>query len=521
MSYQVLARKYRPNSFDEVIGQNHVVQVIKNSIEQERVHQAFLFSGTRGVGKTTIARLLAKCLNCMSSDSPTSQPCDKCESSIGIQEGKSIDFLEIDAASRTGVEHMRELLSSVHTSPSISRFKIFLIDEVHMLSKGSFNALLKTLEEPPSHVIFRMPTTDPDKIPKTVISRCLQLNLKTVSRKELQEHFGKICEKEGIKSDNESLSLVAKAAEGSVRDGLTLLDQAIAHGNGKLITSDVKSLLGTIDDSLIHELLESITDGRKEDAFKVLNEIEKLNPDYEALLKDLISNIHEISLHQVLKDSKKDSIAHIASKMDAQYCQLIYEIGLNSFQKIHTHPSPREAVEMCLLRMLAFQPVQNMNTGESKNQKKKTNKAQVKVSNKEKYQADHVVQEGNEINSSSWLDLFNNMQISSFAKNYFGNLSFNKFNNQKIFLCGSKDQLDIPEKIMSEFEAKIKEKFGEIEVILEEGISSSSPNKINEEIKLKDIEKTKSELSNDKEIKDFMDEFDGEIEVITKIKNSK
>ena len=350
---------------------------------------------------------------------------------------------------------------------------------------------------------------------------CIRDSLKTVSRKELQEHFGKICEKEGIKSDNESLSLVAKAAEGSVRDGLTLLDQAIAHGNGKLITSDVKSLLGTIDDSLIHELLESITDGRKEDAFKVLNEIEKLNPDYEALLKDLISNIHEISLHQVLKDSKKDSIAHIASKMDAQYCQLIYEIGLNSFQKIHTHPSPREAVEMCLLRMLAFQPVQNMNTGESKNQKKKTNKAQVKVSNKEKYQADHVVQEGNEINSSSWLDLFNNMQISSFAKNYFGNLSFNKFNNQKIFLCGSKDQLDIPEKIMSEFEAKIKEKFGEIEVILEEGISSSSPNKINEEIKLKDIEKTKSELSNDIEIKDFMDEFDGEIEVITKIKNSK
>jgi DNA polymerase-3 subunit gamma/tau len=194
MSYQVLARKYRPNSFDEVIGQDHVVQVIKNSIEQERVHQAFLFSGTRGVGKTTIARLLAKCLNCMSSEA--------------IQEGKSIDFLEIDAASRTGVEHMRELLSSVHTSPSVSRFKIFLIDEVHMLSKGSFNALLKTLEEPPSHVIFLMATTDPEKVPKTVISRCLQLNLKTVSRNNLQEHFRKICEKEGINSDDESLSLV-------------------------------------------------------------------------------------------------------------------------------------------------------------------------------------------------------------------------------------------------------------------------------------------------------------------------
>jgi len=519
MSYQVLARKYRPNSFDEVIGQDHVVQVIKNSIEQERVHQAFLFSGTRGVGKTTIARLLAKCLNCMSSDAPTSQPCNKCESSISIQEGKSIDFLEIDAASRTGVEHMRELLSSVHTSPSVSRFKIFLIDEVHMLSKGSFNALLKTLEEPPSHVIFLMATTDPEKVPKTVISRCLQLNLKTVSRNNLQEHFRKICEKEGINSDDESLSLVAKSAEGSVRDGLTLLDQAIAHGNGKLVADDVKKLLGTIDDSLIYELLDSITDGRKEDAFKTLNNIEKLNPDYEALLKDLISNIHEVSLHQVLENSNKEPVSKIASKMDEQYCQLIYEIGLNSFQKIHTHPSPREAVEMCLLRMLAFQPVQNMNTGEVKTQKKKTNKVLIKSAKKEKRLINEIAQESHEINSSSWPDLFNNMQLSSFAKNYFGNLSFGRFNDQKLFLCGSKDQLDIPEKIISEFEGKVKEKFGKIEVFLEEGISSSSPNKINEENKIKDIENTKNELSNDSEIKNFLDEFDGEIEVVTKIKN--
>lgn len=519
MSYQVLARKYRPNSFDEVIGQDHVVQVIKNSIEQERVHQAFLFSGTRGVGKTTIARLLAKCLNCMSSEAPTSQPCNKCESSISIQEGKSIDFLEIDAASRTGVEHMRELLSSVHTSPSVSRFKIFLIDEVHMLSKGSFNALLKTLEEPPSHVIFLMATTDPEKVPKTVISRCLQLNLKTVSRNNLQEHFRKICEKEGINSDDESLSLVAKSAEGSVRDGLTLLDQAIAHGNGKLAAEDVKKLLGTIDDSLIYELLDSITDGRKEDAFKTLNNIEKLNPDYEALLKDLISNIHEVSLHQVLENSNKEPVSKIASKMDEQYCQLIYEIGLNSFQKIHTHPSPREAVEMCLLRMLAFQPVQNMNTGEVKTQKKKTNKALIKSAKKEKRLINEIAQESHEINSSSWPDLFNNMQLSSFAKNYFGNLSFGRFNDQKLFLCGSKDQLDIPEKIISEFEGKVKEKFGKIEVFLEEGISSSSPNKINEENKIKDIENTKNELSNDSEIKNFLDEFDGEIEVVTKIKN--
>ena len=518
MSYQVLARKYRPTSFDEVIGQDHVVRVIKNSIEQGRVHQAFLFSGTRGVGKTTIARLLAKCLNCMSSDSPTSKPCNKCESSTAIQEGKSIDFLEIDAASRTGVEHMRELLSSLHTSPSVARFKIFLIDEVHMLSKGSFNALLKTLEEPPSHVIFLMATTDPEKVPKTVISRCLQLNLKTVSRNELKDHFRKICKKEGINSDDESLFLVAKAAEGSVRDGLTLLDQAIAHGGGKLVATDVKSLLGTIDDSLIYELVDSITDGKKENAFKILTEIEKLNPDYEALLKDLISNIHEVSLHQVLQDSNNDSIAKIASKIDAEYCQLIYEIGLNSFQRINTHPSPKEAVEMCLLRMLAFQPVQNMNSGEVKTQKKKINKNFAEESRKQKKTVNKPLAQSFEINSASWTNLFNSLKLSAFTKNYFGNLSFARFNNETIFLCGSKEQLDVPEKVMSEFVDKVKEKFDGIEVALEEGISSSSPNKINEEKKLKDIESTKSELSNDPDIKDLLDEFDGEIELITEIK---
>ena len=206
--------------------------------------------------------------------------------------------------------------------------------------------------------------------------------------------------------------------------------------------------------------------------------------------------------------------------MDEQYCQLIYEIGLNSFQKIHTHPSPREAVEMCLLRMLAFQPVQNMNKGEVKTQKKKTNKVQTNTAKKEKTRInEEVAQQIHEINSLSWPVFFNDMQLSSFAMNYFGNLSFVRFKDQKIFLCGSEDQLDIPEKIISEFEEKVIEKFGKIEVGLEEGISSSSPNKINEENKIKDIENTKSELSNDSEIKDFLDEFDGEIEVVTKIKN--
>ena len=259
MSYEVLARKYRPKSFKEVIGQKHVVQALINSIEQEKVHQAYIFSGTRGVGKTTIARILAKCLNCESSDKPTPNPCNKCSNTMEISLGRSVDFLEIDAASNTQVEKVRELIETVEYKPAKGRYKIYLIDEVHMLSKASFNALLKTLEEPPPHVIFLFATTNPENIPKTVQSRCLQLNLKTVSDELLIDHFKKILKNEKIKHDEESLIMIANSANGSVRDGLTLLDQAIAYGNGMLSKDDVGNLLGTIDNSLVLELIESVT----------------------------------------------------------------------------------------------------------------------------------------------------------------------------------------------------------------------------------------------------------------------
>ena len=250
MSYEVLARKYRPIDFNEVIGQDHVVKALINSINQEKIHQAFIFSGTRGIGKTTIARILAKCLNCESSSKPTPDPCNECSNTKEISTGRSVDFLEIDAASNTQVEKIRDLIETVEYKPAKARFKIYLIDEVHMLSPASFNALLKTLEEPPPHVIFIFATTNPEKIPKTVQSRCLQLNLKTVDEEILSSHLKKILEKEKINYDNDSVSLIANTANGSVRDGLTLLDQAIAYGNGELLKEDVKALLGTNDNSL-------------------------------------------------------------------------------------------------------------------------------------------------------------------------------------------------------------------------------------------------------------------------------
>ena len=243
MSYEVLARKYRPANFEEVVGQDHIIKALVNSIDQKKIHQAYIFSGTRGVGKTTIARILAKCMNCESDSLPTSKPCNTCSNTTEITAGRSVDFLEIDAASNTQVEKIRELIETVEYKPAKGRYKIYLIDEVHMLSTASFNALLKTLEEPPAHVIFIFATTNPEKIPKTVQSRCLQLNLKTVNEEILFKHFKKIIENEKIDSDDESLVLIANSANGSVRDGLTLLDQAIANGNGKLNQDDVKKLL--------------------------------------------------------------------------------------------------------------------------------------------------------------------------------------------------------------------------------------------------------------------------------------
>ena len=303
MSYEVLARKYRPKNFEEVIGQDHVVKALKNSIKTEKIHQAYIFAGTRGVGKTTLARILAKCMNCESDTKPTPHPCNKCSNTIEINTGRSVDFLEIDAASNTGVDKMRQLIEGVEYKPAKSRYNIYLIDEVHMLSTASFNALLKTLEEPPSHSIFIFATTKPDSIPKTVQSRCLQLNLKTVSEEDLIKHLKKILKNEEIKYDDESIALIANSASGSVRDALTMLDQAIAHGNGILEKGNVTDLLGTIDNSLIMSLIKSIIDGDGVRTFNIFSQIEELSPEYDAILKNLISIFHQIAIEQVLKTS--------------------------------------------------------------------------------------------------------------------------------------------------------------------------------------------------------------------------
>ena len=526
MSYEVLARKYRPANFEEVIGQDHVVKALINSIESEKIHQAFIFSGTRGVGKTTIARILAKCLNCESGTKPTSKPCNKCSNTTEITAGRSVDFLEIDAASNTQVEKIRDLIETVEYKPAKGRYKIFLIDEVHMLSTASFNALLKTLEEPPPHVVFIFATTNPEKIPKTVQSRCLQLNLKTVNEEMLNNHLNQILQKEKIKHDDESIQLISKSANGSVRDALTILDQAIAHGNGKLDRNEVKKLLGTIDDSLLFELLEAIVDGDGKKVFDKLAEIEQLLPEYDVILRDLISILHQVSLEQVLNNSDSDDIKRISNKIDTEFCQLLYEIGMNSFSKFSVHPSPKECLEICLLRMLTFNPLQklsenNQNIRSSNSEKKSLKKVDEGIK-KAKSPLPKVSSEEKFLNNNEdWVKLFNSLELSPFARNYFGNMSLFSHNDEGMILKADLNLGDVPENIMSEFKTTVESVFSnKINIKIEKGNVINSPIQLNESKIEKEESLAKDQISKDKEIQDFVEKFNGKIKPET-IKPSK
>lgn len=360
MSYQVLARKWRPKSFTEMAGQEHVLKALINALDQDRLHHAYLFTGTRGVGKTTIARILAKCLNCETGVS--SQPCGTCSACVEINEGRFVDLIEVDAASRTKVEDTRELMDNVQYAPSRGRYKVYLIDEVHMLSMNSFNALLKTLEEPPPHVKFLLATTDPQKLPVTILSRCLQFNLKNLNPERIVEHLNLILDKEMIESDSAALWQLARSADGSMRDALSLTDQAIAYGNGKLGEQDVRSMLGTIDQHYVHDLLKAL---QAMDAPALLNTIEQMsehNPDYADALKELLSALHRITIAQAVPDAidnsfnDADSITTLASQFSAEDVQLFYQLAIHGQRDLPLAPEPRAGFEMVMLRMLAFKP---------------------------------------------------------------------------------------------------------------------------------------------------------------------
>lgn len=360
MSYQVLARKWRPRTFAEMAGQEHVLQALINALDNDRLHHAYLFTGTRGVGKTTIARILAKCLNC--EEGVSSIPCGKCSACTDIADGRFIDLIEVDAASRTKVEDTRELLDNVQYMPSHGRFKVYLIDEVHMLSTHSFNALLKTLEEPPAHVKFLLATTDPQKLPVTILSRCLQFNLKNLSPERIVEHLKFVLGEEKVPCEEAALWALARAADGSMRDALSLTDQAIAHGGGKLSEIELSSMLGSIDRSWIIAICQALAE---RDSSQVLAQVALLAehaPDFAAALSEMLSVWHRVAIAQVVPEAADNSlgdqqmITKLATSLGREEVQLYYQICLLGKRDLALAADPRSGFEMVMLRLLAFQP---------------------------------------------------------------------------------------------------------------------------------------------------------------------
>ena len=360
MAYEALARRWRPRQFSELLGQEHVLRALSNALDQDRLHHAYLFTGTRGVGKTTIARIFAKSLNCEKGVSST--PCGECSACTQVDEGRFLDLIEVDAASRTGVDDTRELLDNVAYAPGSGRYKVYLIDEVHMFSKSSFNALLKTLEEPPPHVKFLLATTDPQKLPVTVLSRCLQFNLKQLPAQSLLPYLEKLLKSEKVDYETEGVAHIAQAADGSVRDSLSILDQAIAYGQGHVKAGDVEAMLGRFSPSRLYDLLDAVANSQGAEIFTQVEALAEYVPDYNFVLGELLALLHQVALLQNVDKIRpgeahdEERLRHFASTIPAEDIQLWYQIGLIGRRDMPYAPNPQQSFEMTLIRMLAFKP---------------------------------------------------------------------------------------------------------------------------------------------------------------------
>ncbi len=461
MSSEVLARKYRPQLFSEVVGQDHVVAVLQNSITLNKLHHGYIFSGTRGIGKTTIARIFAKTLNCQSNQN-NSEPCNSCTACQEITIGRNLEFIEIDAASRTGVDDMRELLDSSVYKPSNSKYRIYLIDEVHMLSKNSFNALLKTLEEPPDHLIFLMATTEIEKVPNTVLSRCLQLTLKVVPSQTIADHVSKLLDLESLQHDLSSINLIAKAAQGSIRDALTLTDQAIAHGNGALEKSEVANFLGSIDDRHLLAVIRNILIGDGDASYLSLQALYEFNVEFSSVLKSFIEHLHAINIAKASLGSSADMHKELAELADLEFLQLLQEVFLQSLERYRVYPDPRLALEAAVLRSLAFHPLKvGRNSDEKKKLKipKSVSSETVIVSNSLKDMQSNSNAQDAKFTSKDWFELFNLNGLSNVTKEIFLDFGFKEFSNNFLTLLQPKKAMQPTEAMIEELLEEITENF--------------------------------------------------------------
>ena len=482
MSYLVLARKWRPKTFMEVVGQDHIVQALKNSLKNDMPHQAFLFTGTRGVGKTSLARILTKALNC--EHLKDGEPCNKCDSCLSINDGSSIDFQEIDAASRRGISETKELLETIPYLPSSSKFKVYLIDEVHMLTKESFNSLLKTLEEPPPHVIFMFATTEVSQIPATILSRCLQLNLNSVSNEDLMSQLANIFSKEKVKYEEGALQLISEAANGSIRDALTISEKIISFTEKDIRQASVRQILGIPDNEIIQEILINLKNNDPKKLFEVLENITKDTPIKNIFL-EIMELIKNISLRQFSQNKKIDFNKELL-ELEPRSLQIFYQLCLVNLEYIEESPDPKGVLEMTLLKMLAFDIEEKKNLTINQNYSVNLN----------------------------WPELINKLNLNKvFTQHLMHTNAILKGKDFVISLPNEREEM-IGEDNKFTLEAKLRDYFSihDLKVKFNSDYDDSiSPSKINEEIKKKESEIVESRISESDSYKKIVNELNPEI----------
>ena len=537
--YEVLARKYRPHNFKELVGQTHTVRTLVNALDNNNLHHGFLFTGTRGVGKTTIARIFAKSVNC--ENGVSSKPCGKCETCIEIDKGQSVDLIELDAASHTGVDNMREILENAQYTPTKNLYKIYLIDEVHMLSKSSFNALLKTLEEPPKHIKFLLATTDPKKLPITILSRCLQFNLNKLSHDEIFNHLKFIMDAENLKFEDEALSKIADFGNGSMRDALSLLDQSISYGNGSVKEDDLKAMLGLVSHNEIVQLATLVINRNAQEVLLFIKELAYKGENLTNTLNDLTSLFHKIATTQMIDDVKQVSpeINELAKIISAQDLQLYYQIAINGQKDMRHSPSEQIGLEMTLLRMIAFHPdsqaekktlksSQSSNTTNKEPPKEKIqdnsltkDKLPIKVG-EESIQA--IENQLNVKSQNDWEKIITELGFAGAAKMLVKNTVFDSLKDQILSLTLSDDFINLlTQNTQSSIEKTLNEDYPGITLVINPGSTNGSSLSQKESVKSEEKRKqTENQFLNDDGLKELQEVFNSQVDVksIKSIKES-